>query len=173
MAMGITLLVGAISVGSVMVLFLFMAGQQVQIKIHNDSIAANKSKLNAVSGLTDALTASQHLNSLPGLYSQRVSFTKFFAAYTDVNPVDTTLNSLTVDSSNSLQINGVSKTYGAIAKLARALADANVTVGTGANAANTPYFSSVSIANATTLAGRGVQFSITATVSPEVLGGSK
>jgi hypothetical protein len=68
---------------------LFSYGQQVQIKIHNDRIAANKSKLNAVSGLIDALRLVS--TSILCLVYIRNGHLRSFCAYTDVNPVDTTL----------------------------------------------------------------------------------
>jgi hypothetical protein len=169
MALGISVLVWAICGGSVVVLFLYNAGQKGLIALHDRSIADNKAKLESVEGLTDALTAQQHLAALPALYSERVLYTKFFEAYTQGDPLDITLDTLMVDEQNTLQVNGTGKTFAAVAKLARALETLNVTLGDNAAPANTPYFSSVEIASTENTPGKGVVFTLSAIVASEVL----
>ncbi|HEY6737121.1 MAG TPA: PilN domain-containing protein [Candidatus Saccharimonadia bacterium] len=169
MAVGISVLVWAACAGVVLVLFLFSAGQAVQIAVHSHNIDDTKTKLQSVSGLTGALTAAQHLNALPELYANRVLFTKFFGAYQDADPLDVTLSSLHVNEANVLTVNGVSKSYAALAKLQRAMELSNVSVGQRASAQNTPYFSNVSLDSAVNTTGKGINFTLSAQVSSEAL----
>lgn len=165
--------------GVVIVLMsLYVAGQKVIINNLTNSINSEKNQLAGVPNIIDAYTAEQHLASLPGLYGQRVYMTKFFDSYTQANPQEVTLSSMTVDQSNMLTVMGTGKSYASVAKLARALAAANVTVGTGANSSNSPYFTNVQITtvrnDGTTVGNKsGVQFSITATLQSGVTSGSQ
>lgn len=174
---GVSVMIWVVCGGALVLMSLYVAGQKVIISNYTNSINNEKRQLQAVPNLLDAYTAQQHLAALPGLYAQRVYVTKFFDAYSQADPQDVTLNSLTVDSSNNLSVVGSGKTYASVAKLARALAASNVTVGTGAQAANTPYFTNVQIAsvkNAGTGAGvNAVQFSISATLQSGVTSGSQ
>jgi len=160
---GISVLVWVVCGALVGLLLIVVAGQKVAIKAYTDSIKTNKATLEKVEGLKDALTAQQHLASLPQLYDKRAYFSKFFKAYAEADPTDVTLTSLAVDDSNLLTAEGTTKTYAEVAKLARALAALNVTVGTGAATDNTPYFSDVTI-KTVGKTGDIVTFAITATV---------
>lgn len=168
-AIGVSVLVWAVCGVTVLLMFLYSAGIKVRIAGLNDNIAKNKVALNSVDGLTDALTAAQHLNSLSSLYANRVLFSQFFSAYSASDPVDTTLSSLTVDETNNLTVSGASKSFASLAKLQRALEQSNVTIGDGASTKNTAYFSSVKVQSAVNTAGKGVVFTLNATVSSEVL----
>jgi Tfp pilus assembly protein PilN len=171
LALGVSFLVWAICGGSLVVMFLYSAGQKVLISTRTSAINDKKEQLKQVDGLMDALTAQQHLASLPQLYSQRVLFSEFFKAYSQADPVDVTLESLTVDERNVLTVNGVGRSFAAVAKLARALEASNVTLGDDAAKTNMPYFSDVAISNTINTPGKGIVFNMTATVSPEVLSG--
>lgn len=110
-ASGVTLLLLFLSVGSATL---------IKDKL-TDEIATKKQSLEAVPGIIDALTAQQHLDSLPDLYTKRVYVTKFFAAYIAANPTDVALNSLTVNADNSMLATGIGSSYASVSKLARAL----------------------------------------------------
>lgn len=168
-AVGIAISVWVVCVASILLMFLYSAGQKLSITIHDKNIAATTDKLNQVTGLTDALTAQQHLNSLGTLYSNRVLFTQFFDAYQASSPADIALDTLKVDADNLLVVDGTAKSFAAIAKLQRALEQSHVTVGPSAAASNSPYFSAVNIKSAVNTNGKGIVFNINAKVSPEVL----
>ena len=89
--------------------------------------------------------------------------TKFFESYTRSDPTDVTLNSLNVDTSNTLTVQGQGKTYASVAKLARALAAASAT-GVSSSAPSQPYFTNVQITQVGGNSGKGVTFSIAATL---------
>ena len=57
--------------------------------------------------------------SLPSLYGQRVYMTKFLQAYSASDPTAVSLNSLTIDTTNKLTVEGSGQSYAAVAKLAR------------------------------------------------------
>lgn len=176
---GVSVMIWVVCGAVIVLMSLYVAGQKVIINNLTNSINSEKKQLSDVPNLLDAFTAEQHLASLPGLYSQRVYLTKFFDAYTQANPQDVTLNSMTVDQSNNLTVDGAGKTYASVAKLARALSASNVKVGTGAQASNSPYFTNVQITSVsnsgagTGAKGGGVQFSITATLQSGVTSGSQ
>lgn len=171
LASGISVLVWAICGGVVILLSIYVAGQKVAIGVLSSSIKDKESKLQSISGLTDAMTAQEHLDSLNSLYSKRVYMTKFFDAYTQADPADAVLNSLTVDASNMLTVSGEAKTYADVAKLDRALEASNVSVGQDAKPSNTPYFSSVNITSVSQDT-KGVQYTITAQMAPGVTEGN-
>lgn len=145
---GVAVVTWIICGGVIGLLVLYSTSQKLIIASLSNDIRVKKQQLQDVAGLTDALTAQQHLASLPRLYSQRAYLTKFFAAYSEVNPAEVLLSSLAIDASNQLTVNGTAKSYAAAAKLARALEAANVTVGKNAAAGNQPYFTNVEIQSA-------------------------
>lgn len=107
--------------GSLLLMFLSV-GSEVIIKNRlTTDIAARKAKLDAVPNIIDALTAQQHLDSLPGLYANRAYVTKLFAAYIVANPTDVSLNAVTVNADNSIMATGTGSTYASVSKLVRAL----------------------------------------------------
>lgn len=108
---GVALLLLFLSVGSATI---------IKDKLTGD-IADKKTSLEAVPGIIDALTAQQHLDSLPGLYANRAYVTKFFAAYIAANPTDVALNALTVNADNSMLATGNASAYASVSKLVRAL----------------------------------------------------
>lgn len=171
LATGVSITVWAICGGMVVLLTLYVAGQKVVISSLSSSITSMENQLQGVPNLTSALTAEEHVASLPTLYNQRVYLSKFFQAYTAASPTDVTVGSLTIDSQNNLTINGTADTYAAVAKLARALEDSNVTLGTGAAASNTPYFTNVTISSVGNGTG-GVGFSMSAVMGSGVISGS-
>lgn len=171
LASGISVLVWAICGGVVILLSIYVAGQKVAINVLSSGIKDKENKLQSISGLTDALTAQEHLDSLNSLYSKRVYMTKFFDAYTQADPANAVLNSLTVDQSNLLTVSGEAKTYADVAKLDRALEASNTQVGQDAKPSNEPYFSNVNITSVAADA-KGVQYTITAQMAPGVTEGN-
>jgi len=103
------------------------------------------------------------------LYSQRVYMTNFFHAYTEADPTDITLSSLTVDTSNNLTVQGLGKSYASVAKLARALTAAGGT----SSPTYQPFFTNVQITSVAGTPGRGVAFSIGATLQSGVTSGGQ
>ena len=153
-------------------LSLATAAEKVLISQATKSADDKIQALNEIPGLIDALTAQQHSASLPGLYSQRVYMTKFFKALSESDPSDITLSSLTVDELNQLNVTGGARSYASVAKLARALALSNVTIGTGASPTNTPYFTNVNITEVSKASTQGVGFTIQAALQPGVTNAS-
>jgi hypothetical protein len=107
--------------GAMLLLFLSVGSATIIKNKLTSDIATKKASLEAVPGIVDALTAQEHLDSLPALYANRIYVTKFFAAYTVANPTDVALNSLTVNPDNSLLATGTGNSYASVSKLALAL----------------------------------------------------
>lgn len=171
LATGVSVVVW-IACGAVVVLLsLYSAGQKVIIANYNKSIADKKTQLQGIDGLIDAMTAQQHLAALPGLYDKRTYLTKFFGAYSEANPSELNLLSMTIDEQNLMVVTGKGKTYASVAKLARALEVSNVKVGTGANETNQPYFTNVNITSVSS--SQGINFTLTATLGSGVVSGEK
>ena len=149
-------------------LSLATAAEKVLISQATNSAEGKITALKEVPGLIDALTAQQHAASLPGLYTQRVYMTKFFKALSESDPSDITLSSLTIDEANQLNVTGGARAYASVAKLARALTQSNVTIGSNAAPTNAPYFTDVNITEVSKTATQGVSFTIQATLQPGV-----
>jgi Tfp pilus assembly protein PilN len=175
---GVSLLIWAVCGGVVLVLGLYAAGQAVVIKSVTSQISNRESQLQNVPGLTTALTAEQHLASLSTLYQQRVYVSQFFTAYEAADPTGVTANSLTIDSSNNLVVDGTGTTYTAIATLARAMEKANVSSGSAGTTTDSPAFSEVSIVNVSNATGGvsggtgGISYTIDAVINSGVVSGS-
>jgi Tfp pilus assembly protein PilN len=168
---GVSVLVWAICGGIVALMSIYEVGQKAVIAGYSKDINDKTAKLRAVPDLLDALTAQQHTASLSSLYDKRVYMTKFFQAYTEANPSEVTLNTLAVDNQNIITVNGIGKSYAAIAKLARALAADNVEVGSNAAPSNSPYFTGVAISGLSASA-QGVAFTIHANLDSGVTSGN-
>lgn len=164
LAVGVGITVWVVCGALVALLSVWAAGQKVVINTLTGSIKEKQEALKQVDGLIDALTADQHLASLPALYAKRVYLSKFFTAYMAASPVDTTISALAIDETNSLKITGTAPSYAQVAKLARALEASNVTVGEGAAVDNDPYFKNVSITGVDG-SDKNVAFTITTTIS--------
>jgi Tfp pilus assembly protein PilN len=171
LATGLSVALWGVCGGVLVLMTLYVAGQKVVINSLSSNITTMENQLQAIPGLTDALTGQQHLASLPSLYGQRVYLSKFFQAYTASDPSSVTLGSMDIDNSNNLVVNGTADTYASVAKLARALEESNVSIGTGAAASNTPYFSNVNITSVGSATG-GIGFSLSAVLGTGVVSGS-
>jgi Tfp pilus assembly protein PilN len=171
LASGLSIALWAVCGGALVLMTLYVAGQKVVINSLSSSINTMENQLQAIPGLTDALTGEQHLAALPSLYGQRVYLSKFFQAYEASDPSNVTLGSMNIDDQNNLVVNGTADTYASVAKLAKALEDSNVSVGTGAAASNTPYFSSVNITSVGSASG-GIGFSLSAVLGTGVVSGN-
>lgn len=158
--------------GVVLVLLtLYVTGQAVVIKALSNNISTMEGQLQAIPGLTTALTGEQHLASLSTLYSERVYLSKFFSAYTAADPASVNLSSLSIDAQNNLTVNGTADSYASVAKLARALENSNLTLGSGAAPSNTPYFTDVNITTVGSSSG-GIGFSLSAVLGSGVVSGN-
>lgn len=155
-----------------LLLTLYTASQKILINNATNTIKQKEAEISGLDGLTDALTAQQHLAALPGLYGQRAYFTKFFAAYSEANPTEVALTSMNIDATNGLIVNGSAKSYAAAAKLAKALQAEHVTIGKDANqAADQPYFLNVAIQSANR-SNNSISFTLTATLASGVTNGN-
>ncbi|MDB5179069.1 MAG: hypothetical protein JWN01_1012 [Patescibacteria group bacterium] len=171
LAGGIAVTIWSVCGAAILLMGLYEGSQKLIIDAQTKKITANEAKLEATPGLVDALTAQEHLAALPALYAQRTYLTKFFEVYTESNPADITLTSLTMDASNVLTVNGSGKTYEAVAKLARALEANHVSLGKQASTANAAYFTNVSL-QSVSRSNNQVSFTLNATLDAGVTHGN-
>ena len=155
----------------VAILSIIAAGQKVIIASTTKSIQTEESNLKQVSGLVDALTATQHLASLPTLYGQRAYISKFFTSFTQAQPATVTVSSMQIDAQGALTVIGTAPSYADAAKLVRAMQASNVTVGIGAASTNDPYFNNVNITSVDNNSKVGVTYTISAVLAPGVTNG--
>ena len=172
LATGVGVTVWVVCGAIVALLSVYAGGQKVIISTKTKSIADKEQSLQSVTGLVEAMTANQHLASLPGLYDKRVYLSKFFQAYMEADPTTIAVTSLGVDVTGGLTVLGTAPTFADVSKLARALAASNVKVGTGAAEANAPYFSNVNIGSLDNGDRTGVSFTLTANLQPGVTSAS-
>lgn len=161
---GIALFIWIACAVVLVLLTLSLASQKLIISSNNGTISDNETQLRNMPGLTDAITAQQHLDSLGTLYNQRVYLSHFFHALSQTTPQTITVNALSLDSSNELNITGSGTDFTSVAKLSRALQAENVTIGDNPSASNEPYFTDVTIQSVDNSNGT-VGFTINATMS--------
>ncbi len=171
LATGIAVGIWSVCGGLLVLVGLYVASQKLIINSVTHDIATKQKQLEGTKNLVKALTAQQHLAALPGLYSQRAYLTKFFTTYSQANPTEVSLNTLSLDTNGILTVNGSAASYAAVAKLAKGLEAVNITVGTGASSSNQPYFTNVSLQSANRSNNR-ISFTLNATLASEVTRGN-
>ena len=166
----------SIAVGSVIVSagimvagFLVVQGQNLRINQLKTSINDKKTQETNYPNIKAMVSLQSRLQALPDLLSKRVYMTKLASVLSSVEPTDVDFTSLSL-ANGQLNIGAEGKSYLAAAKVAKAIEGANVTVGSGANASNTPYFTNVQL-SAVSLNGATTTYSITANVNPGATSG--
>ncbi len=167
----VTFLVCGAAIGGVILLAVTVAGQRLAITGMTRGITYKHAQLTSQAELLPALTAQEHLASLPGLYDQRVHLSKFFQALQGATPTDVSIASLAVDQQNKIRFNGTAKSYAAAAKFARALGASGVKVGPDAKADGQPRFTGVTIESTSGESGGRVSFTMTAIMDGGVTSG--
>ncbi len=163
---GVSVVIWSVCGGVIVLLSIYWGGQEAIIKNKSANIVRDTKQLREVPGIYDALTAQQHLASLPSLYAKRVYISKFLSAYTASNPADVALTTMALDATNLLKVSGTANSYAAVAKLARALEQSNLTVGSNAAVKNIPYFTNVHIGGVNSGATGKVNFTLDVVVGP-------
>jgi hypothetical protein len=97
---------------------------------------------------------------------------KLFDTVQQVAPQGIGLASIALDNQNNLTVTGVARSYSMAGEFAKGLAGDNVTVGKTASSTNMPYFTNVHLSSLSASAQGSVGFSLTATMSSEVVNGS-
>ncbi len=168
MAISISTLVTAGSVGLIVLLLLINGALSFRISQLTNDIKADQSKLEATQGLKDAFTAQQHLAALPALYDQRVKATKLLTVLAADSPSQFSLSSMSTDEAGAIKISGTARSYATIQKFATAVEKSNHTAATAGN-----DFTNVVLTSASSGTGGAVGFTLTASVNPEVTGNGK
>lgn len=154
-----------VSAGILIVAFVVLQAQVLTAHNLKNNITSKKQQVASYPNVTTILSAQARLTALPGLYQQRVKTTKLLGILSSIEPTDVDFTAMSVDSAGSLNLSAEGKSYSAAARIARALEQANVSVGSGANANNQPYFTNVQLSAVSLNSGK-TAYTITATVSP-------
>jgi Tfp pilus assembly protein PilN len=171
LATSLAVLISAVAIGLVVALLVLIGVQKVYLTSVRSTIASDESKLQTFPDLQEAVTVQQDLTSLSSLEGQRVYLTKFLNVLQQTDPQGVTLSSLSLDSSNDLQVSASATNFNLATKLAKALEASNVQIGQNASASNSPYFSNVTLSEVDNSGQGGVSFSITAQVASGVTSG--
>lgn len=156
-------LTGSISLGIVILLWVITAAQGYSLKNIQKDINAKQAEIKTHDKLPEILTVQAHLDSLVGLYSQRVLMTQFFSLLPKVSPQDFGLSSMDLDASNNLKVSGRARNYSIVDKFVKSLQASRSD--TGAN------FSNVVITAVTTDGDGKATFSLSVTLSSGVTNG--
>jgi len=157
-------------VGILIVAVIVIAGQNLRINQLTGSITSKKQQVASYPDINTILTLQAKANALPSLYSQRSTMTKLFGTLASIEPQDVDFTNVAVSNSSQLTITAEGKSYLAAARVTDALQAANVSVGTGAQASNTPFFTNVQLSGVTLQSGK-TGYSITATIDPGATSG--
>ena len=162
-----------VSVAAIVVLVLVTQAQALQIRLLTNSISDKQAQIKReVPAAQDIATAQQHLASLAKLYGQRPSLSKFFTVLESVANSDIALNSVSLDATNKLTVNGQAKNYQAASRLAEAMQASNIEIGANASPSNTPDFSNVLLSGLGSDQSGKVSFTITAQLATGVTRGN-
>lgn len=173
LAIGLGTLVVVISAGSVLALFLVLGGMKLQISNLSRQIADRQTQLEAIPNLPRALTVQKHLASLPGLYAQRSSYSRYLAVLDAASPTQIQLSSLVEDTTGMMTIIGKADSYATVGKYAEALkADPTRSIlRLDSDKSTARNFDKVTISSVSADQRTAVSFTINATVAPELLAG--
>lgn len=143
------ILVTAVSIGLVVLGAVILGGINAGIAVTSGSIEKKQGELRGLADLKDAVTVSQHLDSLTTLYGQRVFISRFLVALQEVAPTGISVSELELSDTNELTVTTKAKSYPLATKFTKALEASNVSVGSNAAATQQPYFTSVNLSGVT------------------------
>lgn len=169
--LAVSVMVGSV-VGVAIILvvaFIIVQGQHLRIGQLTTSISTKKQQVASYPDIKTILALQAKADALPGLYSQRTAMTKLFGILSGLEPQDADFTNVSV-TGTTLNITAEGKSYLAAARVANALQAANVSVGTGAQASNKPFFTNVQL-SAVTLNTNKTGYTITATIDPGATSG--
>ena len=169
--LAISLVVGSVvGVAAILIVaFVVVQGQHLRINQLTSSISSKKQQVASYPDIKTILSLQAKSDALPGLYSQRTTMTKLLSILSSLEPQDVDFTAVSV-TGPTLSITAEGKSYLAAARIANALKAANVTVGTGAQAGNKPFFTSVNL-SAVTLSTDKTGYTITANIDPGATSG--
>lgn len=160
------------SVAGVVLLFVILQAQNLQIRLLTNSIKDKQALIQQDIPDAQAVATMQlHLDTLGGLYANQVKMSNFFKVLGEVSNSDVSISSVTLDATNKLTVTGTARSYNSASKLAEGMKASNVTLGEGSSPANTPDFTNVLLSALTGDSGK-VSFSITANVATGVTRGN-
>lgn len=171
LATGVSVFIWAACAVVLVLLTLSVASESIVVKANKGTIDDQQNQLRNMDGLVDAITASQHLDSLTTLYGQRTYLSHFFHALEQVSPTNLSISSLTLDDSNNLVVSGSASDMATVAKLSRAMEAENLTIGDQPSTSNQPYFTDVAIQNVDGSSGT-ISFTLNATLASVVTQGT-
>jgi hypothetical protein len=155
-------LVAAIAVGG---LFLGIGAQKLVLSNVNNQIKTDTSQIQGTPGLNQALTAQQILENLPGLYNNRIYYSKLMPIIASAMPNTLFVSNVATTSGNALTISGQSNSAYTVDQFYEALK------ASGASGSNGANFSAVTINDVSKDSTGKTSFTLTAVVSAGALRG--
>ena len=159
-----------ISGGLVILMLVLLGAQKATIAVQTNDIKNKQKQIEQNADLVKAVTAQKNLAAWGQVADSSSQPSKFFEVLQQFVPQGISINSITLDSSNQLELNGTAKTYGLITKFTKALEAANVDIGKNSSPQSAPYFTNTELVSAQS-SSEGVDFKLTTTVSKEVNSG--
>lgn len=167
LAVTVAISVSVVCAGLLLLTILIIQGQALRISQLNNSIKSKQQQISSYPDVNKILTTAAQLDSLPQLYSQRVYMTQLTQILTKQQPNDTAFQSLTIDSTNSINLTVVGRSYMSAARLAKAMEASTLPNNSQVHTFDNVLLSAVVLANGQT------SFSITATVNKEATSASQ
>ncbi len=156
-------LIGGLSIVIVILLWVITTAQGFSLRSLQKDIDAKQTEVNSHPKLAEMLTVQAHLDSLVGLYGQRVYMTRFFGLLGQVSPQDFGLSSLDLDATNTLKVSGRARNYSIVDKFVKSLQASRSDAG--------PNFSNVVITSVTTDGEGKATFSLNVSLAAGVTNG--
>lgn len=169
---GSIILLGAVALP--LILFISKTTQGIVLKRTQASIDKNQATIEGTPNIVTMLTVQQHLDALPGLYSQRVYVSDLFNILPNVINTDVKLTSLKVTTDGTIQFVGTSSSYGAVNKFFVSLNayGANYDPNKVSGPVVSGKFSDLKLENVTGISGNQVTFTINGRYSQSVIAGN-
>jgi len=171
--LAISVAIGTVLVAAVLLVigFLVIQGQNVQVSKLSSKITTNKQKVASYPNVKAMLALQAKVAALPALYQQRAIITKLLNTISAVEPPDADFTNLSLTNDSQLVVTAEGKSFMTASRLADALKAANTVTGPGAKASNQPYFTNVQLSAVTLGAGK-TGYSVTASVNPGAISGN-
>jgi len=172
LALSSMILVVVVSSALLLVGFLIVSAQNLQINNLTQSIKDKHADIAGIPDVSNILATQQTLVSLDGLYANRVRLSAFFTLLQNISPKDVSIHSLALADGNIITITGLAKDYLTASQLAKAM-ETSSTDGKGNVTTNgTPDFANVQLSGLTADSSGHVSFSISAVASGRVINGN-
>lgn len=171
LATSITVGIGVIGGGFVVVMLLLLGAQKATIAVLSGDIKTKQDEIQQRPDLVKAATAQQHLKSWNDINGSKTKTSRFFEILEEFVPQGVGVQSVTVTNTNQLEMDGSAKSYALVTKLVKALEAANVEIGKNASATGEPYFKNIQLSSVQKDASGAATYKLSVELANEVTNG--